>query len=61
MSIRHLDKVGVLAHSFQVFAQHNLNVQEVENIVFKDRLACVANIKFIGELTSIEQALNEIK
>jgi D-3-phosphoglycerate dehydrogenase len=37
MSVRHLDRVGVLAHVFTVFAQHEFNVQELENIVFKDR------------------------
>jgi hypothetical protein len=36
-------------------------VQEVENIVFKERQACVANIKFIGDLQNIEQALEEIR
>jgi len=44
MSVRHLDKVGVLAHLFHAFAQEGWNVQELENIVFKDRNACVANI-----------------
>lgn len=37
MSIRHYDKVGVLAHTFKVFAEYSWNVQELENIVFKER------------------------
>jgi D-3-phosphoglycerate dehydrogenase len=44
ISIRHFDKVGVLAHAFQIFAKNDWNVQELENIVFKERNACVANI-----------------
>lgn len=55
MSIRHYDKVGVLAHVFNVFAQHQWNVQELENIVFKEREACVANIRFTGDLEKIEE------
>lgn len=37
VQVRHLDKVGVLAHAFQVFAACSWNVQELENIVFKQR------------------------
>ena len=47
--MRHLDKVGVLAHVFKVFAEHGWNVQELENIVFKERQACVANILYTGD------------
>jgi D-3-phosphoglycerate dehydrogenase / 2-oxoglutarate reductase len=50
MTIRHFDKVGVLAHVFSVFARFNWNVQELENIVFKGREACVVNIKFTGDI-----------
>ena len=61
LSVRHLDRVGVLAHVFQVFANNEFNVQELENIVFKDRQACVANIKFTGEEGKLEAAIAEIK
>jgi len=61
LSIRHFDKVGVLAHTFHVFAKHNWNVQELENIVFKEREACVANIRFSGDLTNLEAAIQELK
>ena len=37
IQVRHLDKIGVLAHCFQVFAGVDWNVQELENIVFKER------------------------
>jgi len=53
MVIRHFDKVGVLAHVFAIFAKHQWNVQELENIVFKGREACVVNIKFTGDVSSI--------
>ena len=49
IQVRHLDKVGVLAHCFQVFAANEWNVQELENIVFKQRQACVANVMFEGD------------
>lgn len=49
VQVRHSDKVGVLAHCFQVFASCEWNVQEVENIVFKQREACVASILFLGD------------
>mmetsp|Transcript_15066 Transcript_15066/g.10940 ORF Transcript_15066/g.10940 Transcript_15066/m.10940 type:complete len:336 (+) Transcript_15066:249-1256(+) len=49
ISVRHYDRVGVLAHVFLVMSQFNFNVQELENVVFKEREACVANIQFSGE------------
>lgn len=58
MSIRHLDRVGVLAHVFQVFAAAEFNVQELENIVFKDRLACMANIKFTGDWNKVHGVID---
>ena len=61
LSIRHFDKVGVLAHLFKVLADHGWNVQELENIVFKQREACVANIRFTGDISSIEKAIADIK
>lgn len=54
MSIRHLDKVGILAHTFQIFAKHSWNVQELENIVFNERNACVVNIRFSGDLQNLQ-------
>jgi D-3-phosphoglycerate dehydrogenase len=61
MTIRHYDKVGVLAHVFAIFARFEWNVQELENIVFKGREACVANIKFSGDLAPLEEAIAEIR
>ena len=39
IQVRHLDKVGVLAFCFQVFAGVDWNVQELESVVFKERQA----------------------
>jgi D-3-phosphoglycerate dehydrogenase len=61
ISIRHFDRVGVLAHVFKVLAEHQWNVQELENIVFKQREACVANIKFSGDISNLEKAIADIK
>lgn len=36
-------------------------MQELENIVFKEREACVANIRFTGDLAKLEEAIAEIK
>ena len=61
MTIRHFDRVGVLAHVFAVFARFQWNVQELENIVFKGREACVVNIKFTGDSANLAEAVAEIK
>ena len=48
LTVRHLDKVGVLASVMQVVREHNLNVQEMENQVFAGEAAAVARIRFTG-------------
>lgn len=55
VQVRHLDKVGVLAHCFGIFASNGWNVQELENIVFKERQACVANILYTGDAAKGEE------
>jgi len=44
MCIRHKDKVGVLSKVFEVLAIYEMNIQELQNIVFAEREACVANL-----------------
>lgn len=61
MAIRHYDRVGVLAHTFTIFAKHQWNVQDLENIVFKGREACVVNIKYTGDISNIADVIEEIK
>ena len=60
IQVRHLDKVGVLAHCFQVFASAGWNVQELENIVFKQREACVANVLFEGDASKAESVKQQL-
>lgn len=55
VQIRHLDKVGVLSHVFAVLSAAGWNLQELENIVFKDRKACMASITFEGDVSKSEE------
>ena len=49
LTVRHLDKVGVLAKVLDVVRKCNLNVQEMENQVFTgSRHAAVARIRLLG-------------
>lgn len=48
LTVRHLDRVGVLASVLQVVREHNLNVQEMENRVFDGEAAAVALIRLTG-------------
>ncbi|MDW8105946.1 MAG: 3-phosphoglycerate dehydrogenase family protein [Armatimonadota bacterium] len=43
--VRHLDRVGVLAHVFNCLREANINVQETENIIFAGAEAAVARIQ----------------
>ncbi len=43
--VRHLDRVGVLAHIFDCLREANINVQETENIVFEGAESAVARIQ----------------
>jgi D-3-phosphoglycerate dehydrogenase len=47
--VRHRDRPGVLAHVFDHLRRANLNVQEMENIVFEGAEAAVARINLDGE------------
>src|SRR5690349_1782234 len=46
--VRHKDRPGVLAHVFHHLREANLNVQEMENIVFEGAEAAVARINLDG-------------
>ncbi|GIV10402.1 MAG: hypothetical protein KatS3mg019_2493 [Fimbriimonadales bacterium] len=43
--VRHLDRVGVLAHVFNCLREAEINVQETENIIFAGAEAAVARIQ----------------
>jgi D-3-phosphoglycerate dehydrogenase / 2-oxoglutarate reductase len=47
--VRHRDRPGILAHVFTHLRQANLNVQEMENIVFDGAEAAVARINLDAE------------
>jgi D-3-phosphoglycerate dehydrogenase / 2-oxoglutarate reductase len=42
--VRHLDRVGVLAHVFGRLKDAGINVQQTENVVFEGALAAIARI-----------------
>ncbi len=50
VSVRHFDKVGVLAAVFDVFKRANLNVEQMENRIFAGSQAAVALIEVGGEV-----------
>ncbi len=43
--VRHLDRVGVLAHVFNCLREANINVQETENVVFEGAESAVARVQ----------------
>ena len=62
MCIRHKDKVGVLAKAFEVLAANEINIQELQNIVFAEREACVANLMVsCKEDTNIAEVAAQVK
>ena len=48
LSIRHADKVGVLAHVLDCLKKNGHNIQEMENIIFSGSKAACARIQIIG-------------
>ncbi|MFV1981450.1 MAG: NAD(P)-dependent oxidoreductase, partial [Rhodothermia bacterium] len=59
LTVRHLDKVGVLARVLDEVRKSHWNVQEMENMVFAGDGAACARIRFIGELN--EQTIERIR
>ncbi len=67
LSVRHKDKVGVLAHILRVIRDNNINVQRMENIVFAGAQGACANIQIerplspdqIDALTGSSEAIYE--
>ncbi len=47
--VRHADRVGVLAHVLDVLRRAEINVQEMQNIVFSGGEAACARIAIVGE------------
>ena len=62
VSVRHFDKVGVLAAVFDVFKKANLNVEQMENQIFAGSKAAVALIEVGGEVSdAVRNELNAIE
>jgi D-3-phosphoglycerate dehydrogenase len=57
--VRHLDRVGVLAHVFDCLREAGINVQETENVVFEGAEAAVARIQLDSEPPA--ETLNAIR
>lgn len=65
LTIRHLDRVGVLAQVFETLRNHGLNVQQMQNRIFSGAAAAVATVYLDGrpdstlvpELLAIEEVL----
>jgi D-3-phosphoglycerate dehydrogenase len=52
LSVRHKNRPGVLAHVFAVLAGAEINVEEVENIIYHGAQATLARIHLDGEPTN---------
>lgn len=50
LTIRHLDRVGVLAQVFEALRNHGLNVQQMQNQIFSGAEAAVATVYLDGQL-----------
>jgi D-3-phosphoglycerate dehydrogenase len=48
LSIRHLNRPGVLAHVFKVLAEQAINVEEVESILYHGAKATLARVHLDG-------------
>ncbi len=51
ITVRHLDKVGVLARVLDEMSKAGWNIQEMENEVFRGAKAAVATMRFDGTVT----------
>lgn len=52
LSIRHLNRPGVLAHVFKVLAEQAINVEEVESILYHGAKATLARVHLDGSPSS---------
>ena len=59
LSVRHLNRPGVLAHVFRVLAERSINVEEVENIIYHGAEATCARVHLDAQPD--QEALKVIK
>ena len=52
LTIRHLNRPGVLAHVFETLGRSGHNVEEMENVIYQGGEAAVARIQIGGVLTA---------
>ena len=63
LTVRHLNRTGVLAHVFQVLSDGGINVEEMENIIYDGAQAACARIRLDsaptdGQIDTIRQNEN---
>ena len=59
LSIRHLNRPGVLAHVFEVLGRGGCNVEEMENVIYAEAIAACARIQIAGSIQN--EDLDEIR
>jgi len=50
LSVRHLNRPGVLAHIFMALRSSGLNIEEMENVIFEGGVAACARIQVDGQI-----------
>ncbi|MEQ9103646.1 MAG: 3-phosphoglycerate dehydrogenase family protein [Rhodothermales bacterium] len=61
LTVRHRDKVGVLAGVLETMRQANWNIHEMENVVFDGAKAACAYIRFDGTVqTAVVERISEL-
>lgn len=51
LSVKHYDKPGVLASIMDVLRQGDINIEEVENVIFEDGLVALCTMKLVSGAT----------
>ncbi|MBK8943704.1 MAG: phosphoglycerate dehydrogenase [Ignavibacteriae bacterium] len=52
LSVKHFDKPGVLASIMDVLRQANINIEEVENIIFEGGIVALCTMKLVDPATN---------
>lgn len=55
ITVRHLNRPGVLAHVFEVLGNAKINVEEMENVIYEGSEAACAKIQLSGALAEVDQ------
>lgn len=57
--VKHYDRPGVLANVFKIIHEANINIEEIENVIFEDGLVACCTMKLRNPLT--QDLLNKIR